>query len=37
MIEHHLRVKGLEGERGFLPSTPFMLLILGSKGLNGGL
>ena len=37
MIEHHLRVKGLEGESGFLPSTPFMLFKPGSKGLNGGL
>ena len=28
MIEHHLRVKGLEGTSGFLPNTPFILLIL---------
>ena len=27
-IEHHLRVKGLEGTSGFLLSTPFTLLIL---------
>lgn len=27
-IEHHLRVKGLEGTSGFLSSTPFVLLTL---------
>jgi hypothetical protein len=28
MIERHLRVKDLGGASGFLPNTPFILLIL---------
>ena len=34
MIEHHLRVKGLEGTSGFLPNTPFILLILDAPPLD---
>ena len=32
MIERHLRVKDLGGASGFLPNTPFVLLILRLRG-----